>query len=105
MMQSGACRSTAAFPQPGPLKTSAAYVVKDSSEQKLTYVYDEEEAGWHSTAKILAKDDARRIAANVAKLAEPQLATGKRASLKLKTDLPRRAPKNTARSERAAAIK
>jgi hypothetical protein len=42
--------------------------VKDSSGQKLGYFYYEEEPGRRSTA--LTKDEARRIAANVAKLRE-----------------------------------
>jgi len=36
----------------------------------LTCVYHEEEPGRRSAAKLLSKDEARRIAANVAKLAE-----------------------------------
>jgi hypothetical protein len=42
--------------------------VKDSSGQKLGYFYYEEESGRRSAAKLLTKDEARRIAANVAKL-------------------------------------
>jgi hypothetical protein len=42
--------------------------VKDASGQKLGYFYYEEEPGRRSTAKLLSKDEARRIAANVAKL-------------------------------------
>ncbi|MFY9839766.1 MAG: hypothetical protein WAK55_25495 [Xanthobacteraceae bacterium] len=46
----------------------ACFVVKDSGGQKLGYFYYEEEAGRRSSAKLLTKDEARRIAANVAKL-------------------------------------
>ena len=44
--------------------------MKDANGQKLGYVYFEEEAGRRSAAKLLTKDEARRIAANVAKLPE-----------------------------------
>jgi hypothetical protein len=40
--------------------------VKDHSRKKLAYIYFENE----SAAKLPAKDEARRIAANIAKLPE-----------------------------------
>jgi len=48
----------------------AAFVVKDGSGQKLAYVYYEDEPGRRSAAKLLTKDEARRIAANIAKLSD-----------------------------------
>jgi hypothetical protein len=48
----------------------AAFVVKDSTGQKLAYLYYEEEVGRRSSAKLLSKDEARRIAVNFAKLPE-----------------------------------
>jgi endo-1,4-beta-D-glucanase Y len=45
-----------------------AFVVKDSTGQQLAYVYYESEPGRRLAAKLLSKDEARRIAANVAML-------------------------------------
>jgi hypothetical protein len=42
--------------------------VIDSTGQKLVYVYLEDEPGRRSATKLLSKDEARRIAANIAKL-------------------------------------
>jgi len=53
------------FPPPWTVEElDACFVVRDHNEQALAYVYFEDEPGRRSTAKLLTKDEARRIAAN-----------------------------------------
>jgi hypothetical protein len=42
--------------------------VRDADGQQLAHVYFEDEPGRRSAAKLLSKDEARRIASNIAKL-------------------------------------
>jgi hypothetical protein len=59
------------FPAPWSVEElDPCFVVRDHSWQALAYIYYEEEPGRRSAAKLLTKDEARRIAANFAKLPE-----------------------------------
>jgi hypothetical protein len=70
---------TPRFPPPWSVdELEACFVVKDGADQKLAYVYFEQDPGRRSAAKLLTKDEARRIALNIAKL--PDLWTVERGS-------------------------
>jgi hypothetical protein len=57
------------FPPSSVEQQSACFVVLDHNGQAtLACVYFEDEPGRRSAAKLLTKDEARRIAANIAKL-------------------------------------
>jgi hypothetical protein len=59
------------FPPPWSVEDiGVAFKVCDSTGQRLAYVYFEEEPGRRAATKLLSKDEARRIAANIAKLPE-----------------------------------
>ena len=50
------------FPPPWSVEElEACFIVRDHSGQALAHVYFEEEPGRRSAAKLLSKDEARRI--------------------------------------------
>jgi len=49
---------------------SARFGARDQNGKALAHVYFENKLGRRSAAKLLSKDEARRIAANIAKLPE-----------------------------------
>ena len=66
------CGRVFRFPPPWTVEdhNGACFIVKDRSGHALAYVYFEEEAGRRAAANLMDRDEARRIAANIAKLPE-----------------------------------
>jgi hypothetical protein len=59
------------FPPPCSVdEQDACFTVRDANRQALAHVYFEDEPGRRSAAHLLTRDEARRIAANIAKLPE-----------------------------------
>jgi hypothetical protein len=59
------------FPSPWHADTiPGGYVVRDASGQSIAYVYRRETEVETRQANVLTKDEARRIAANIARLPE-----------------------------------
>jgi endo-1,4-beta-D-glucanase Y len=60
------------FPSPWTFEdhNNACFMVNDANGLALAYVYYEQEPGRRTAANLMTKDEARRIAANIAKLPE-----------------------------------
>jgi hypothetical protein len=60
------------FPGPWTVEEYAksCFIIRDNNGSALAYVYFENEAGRRTAAGLLTRDEARRIAANIAKLPE-----------------------------------
>ena len=58
------------FPPPWDIEehNQSCFIVRDNNGQALAYVYFESEPGRRTAANLLTRDEARRIAANIAKL-------------------------------------
>jgi hypothetical protein len=60
------------FPPPWDVEEANAscFIVRDNQGHALAYVYFEAETGRRTAAGLLTRDEARRIAANIARLPE-----------------------------------
>jgi endo-1,4-beta-D-glucanase Y len=60
------------FPPPWTIEeaNNACFIVKDANGLEVSYVYFEDEPGRRTAAGLLRRDEARRIAANIARLPE-----------------------------------
>ena len=66
--------SLRAFRSPLPAavvrRGAPCFIVRDANKQALAFIHCEDEPGRRATGKLLTRDEARRIAANIAKLPE-----------------------------------
>ena len=58
------------FPRPWDIEehNQSCFIVRDNNGLALAYIYFETDAGRRTAANLLTRDEARRIAANIAKL-------------------------------------
>ncbi len=62
---------TRRFPPPWSAEgIEACFIIRDANRQALAYVYYEQEPGRRASAKLLTRDEAWRIAVNIARLPE-----------------------------------
>ena len=67
---SGICQSAVSLPPWFVEDDGTRFVVKDQSDQALAYVYYKSASAHRAAHELLTRDKARRIAVNIAKLAE-----------------------------------
>jgi hypothetical protein len=64
--------STRSFPPPWTIEeaNNACFIVNDANCFAVSYVYFEDETGRPAAANLMTKDEARRVAAGIARLPE-----------------------------------
>ena len=58
------------FPSARTIQDNGAFFMRDKNGKPLAYVYFEDEPGRQAAANLMTRDEARRIAINIAKLPE-----------------------------------